>query len=223
MQQRFTKKNKKELEPLILEYFIIFQKSGLPIFSKCFGDFCQVLLVDDIILSGFLSALTTMPAMFGKDRNKLNAVEIGYTKLLFNHTTPSGHTICLGFKFEEEVVKKDERIDELFKKIEFFIEETHKNVNWPITPKTQILKIENELIDTIITPWVKIDEHYKTHGPNCTMSVESDLYRGENDSGMKEPIWKRLKEAFANRRQMLKDQLSEKRTKLIERGLLKKE
>ena len=38
-----------------LEYLIVFQQSGLPIFSKCFGDFCGVLLVDETLLSGFLS------------------------------------------------------------------------------------------------------------------------------------------------------------------------
>lgn len=223
MNLKWFKRKEKHIEPLVLEYFIVFQKSGLPIVSKCFGDFCSVLLVDEMLLSGFLSAITTMPSLFGKDLNRLTAVEMGYTKLLFEHTTPSGHTICLGFKNEGLILEGKLLIDDLFKKIANFVENTHKDKRWDFLTAHEIRKIENELIDSIIIPWIKIDPNYKEHGEKCSMSIESELFRGENDVGIKEPIWKRLSDVFAQRRKILKESLDEKREKLIKRGLLKKQ
>ena len=222
MQFNFFKKKKDKTEPLILEYFIVFQKSGLPIFSKCFGDFCSVILVDDLLLSGFLSALTTMPKMFGEGHDRLNAVEIGYTKLLFDHTLPNSNVICLGFKEEGFTVEKNKMIEDLFKKINDFVEITHKDEKWDILKSDQIRLILNELLDTIITPWINIDQNYRDHGPKCSMSVESDLFRGQDDIGLKQPIWTRLSDVFHERREILKSQLSDKKKKLLQRGLLKK-
>ena len=217
----FRKKNAKP-EPLVLEYFIVFQKSGLPIFSKCFGDFCSVILVDDIILSGFLSALTTMPKMFGEGHDRLNAVEIGYTTLLFDHTLPNGNIICLGFKKEGFSVEKNELIEDLFKQINDFVEITHKDEQWDFLKRDEIRTILNELLDTIITPWINIDQNYREHGPKCSMSIESDLFRGEDDIGLKQPIWTRLSDVFRKRKEILKDEIPEKRNKLLQRGLLRK-
>lgn len=216
----FKRKTQSHSKPLDLEYFIVFQKSGLPIFSKCFGDFCSVILVDESILSGFLSAITTMPKMFGKDLNRLNAIEIGYTKLIFDHTLPNGNTICLGFKKDSFTDENKPLMDDLFKKINDFVEITHKDEHWELLTRSQLKKLLNELLETVITPWINVDPNYRYHADRCTFSTESELYRGKNDEGMNQPIWQRLSEAFAHRRVVLKDQLDSKKEKLIQRGLL---
>ncbi len=41
----------------MLEYIIIYQDSGLPIYSKCFSSLCGFLAKDSALLSGFLSAI----------------------------------------------------------------------------------------------------------------------------------------------------------------------
>ena len=216
----FKRKNKTGSEPLVLEYFIVFQKSGLPIFSKCFGDFCGVILVDETILSGFLSAITTMPKMFGNDLNQLNAIEIGYTKLVFDHTLPNGNTICLGFKKESFTDENKPFIDDLFKKINDFVEITHKDEHWDLLARSKLKTLLNELLETVITPWINVDSNYKYHADRCSMSSESELYRGKDDEGMNQPFWQRLSDVFAHRRVVLKDELDSKREKLIQRGLL---
>jgi len=220
MKLQLLRKKQQKIKPLTLEYFIVFQKSGLPIFSKCFGDFCAILLVDDLVLTGFLSALTSMPAMFGTN-TELDAIEIGYSKLHFNYTTPSGHTICLGFKNEKGLSKRSDLIDDLFKKITDFVEVKHKDKEWAILKAAEIRAIEYELINTVITPCCVIDPIYKDHGGKCSMSIESDLFREENDVGITEPIWKRFADVFAQRRVVLKDSLDQRREKLLKRGLLK--
>lgn len=220
MKLPMLKKKQQKSKPLTLEYFIVFQKSGLPIFSKCFGDFCSLLLVDDLVLTGFLSVLTSMPAMFGAN-TELKAIEIGYSKLYFSHTTPSGHTICLGFLNEADLAKKRLLIDDLFEKITYFVEIEYKDKDWAILKAAEIRAIEYELIDTIVSPCCAIDPIYKDHGGRCSMSIESNLFRAENDVGIIEPIWKRLGEVFAQRRIVLKDSLDQKREKLFKRGLLK--
>lgn len=41
----------------MLEYILIYQESGLPIYSKCYSTMCGFLAKDSALLAGFLSAL----------------------------------------------------------------------------------------------------------------------------------------------------------------------
>ena len=59
----------------MIEYLMIYQPNGLPIFSKCFGGFCQLNAKDDALLSGFLHALETFPSLIGGE--ELNQLTLG--------------------------------------------------------------------------------------------------------------------------------------------------
>jgi hypothetical protein len=217
----FKGKSGKLEQNLILEYLIVFQKSGLPIFSKCFGEFCGVLLVDESLLSGFLSAMTTMPTMFGKENNNLNSVEMGYTKLLFSHTMPSGHVICLGFNKNTINEKNQEKINNLFDKINDFIEKDYMNMKWDFTSTEEISPIVEKLLKFIIDPWIHISSNYsKEHIPKCPICIEGEIFRGEGDIGIKQPIWKRLSEIYARGRQLFKDDIPNQKKMFMEKGLI---
>lgn len=216
----FKKGKNASQEPLTLEYLIVFQKSGLPIFSKCFGDFCGVLMVDDTLLSGFLSAMTSMPTFFAKDE-KLNAIEMGFTKLIFSHTLPSGHVICLGFNKNTITDSNQSRIDELFQQINKFVEKDKQDVDWSLLSSEEISPIVDELLDQIVNPWIHVSAKYtKHHSEGCPICIDGPLYRGENDEGIKEPVWKRLKDLYALGRKLFKDDIPKKREKLKNRGLI---
>ena len=206
---------------LILEYLIVFQKSGLPIFSKCFGDFCGVLLVDETLLSGFLSAMTTMPTFFGKKETNLNAVEMGYTKLLFSHTLPSGHVICLGFEKHSLTPQNEKKIAFLFEKINNFIESDYKDLEWSMVSTEEIKPILEKLLEKIINPWIHFSVGYtKEHQKECPICIDGYIFRGEHQEGLKMPIWKRLSDIYTMGRKIKEDEIPHQRDLFKERGLL---
>ncbi|MHA2191410.1 MAG: hypothetical protein ACXAAP_14375 [Candidatus Thorarchaeota archaeon] len=49
----------------VLEYLMVYTSSGLPIYSKCYGTFCKTAFKEPELLSGFLSALETIPPTIG--------------------------------------------------------------------------------------------------------------------------------------------------------------
>ncbi len=199
----------------------MFQKSGLPIFSKCFGDFCGVLMVDDTLLSGFLSAMTSMPTFFAKDEKSLDAIEMGFTKLMFSHTLPSGHVICLGFNKNTITDSNQQKIEALFKEINNFVEKDKKEIDWSLLSSEEIGIIVDELLENIINPWIHLTKDYtKHHAEGCPICIDGPLYRGENDEGIKVPVWKRLKDLYSLGRKLYKDEIPKKRERLKDKGLI---
>ena len=54
---------------------MIYQKSGLPIFSKCFKGFCALSAQDPVMLSGFLTALQSFSSQITQsETSSLEAV-----------------------------------------------------------------------------------------------------------------------------------------------------
>ncbi|MHA1769287.1 MAG: hypothetical protein ACTSV3_05485 [Candidatus Thorarchaeota archaeon] len=51
----------------LLEYLMVYTDSGLPIYSKCYGTFCKTAFKNPELLSGFLSALQTLPLTSSDD------------------------------------------------------------------------------------------------------------------------------------------------------------
>ena len=180
---------------LTLEYFIILQKSGLPIYSKCWGTFCSVLSVDDALLSGFLSAITTMPQMLIQSTN-LNAVEMGFSKLLFNYTTPTGKIIIGGFRREEITNKSMKKINDFFVQLSNFLENDYKDTSWDFLTDDEKIDFEKDLLNKIILPWfhaVQSEMHNDNEWPLCT---NGNLYKGTSQSNLKDTYVNRLRMIF---------------------------
>lgn len=178
------KSTKETKTSLTLEYLIILQQSGLPIYSKCWGNFCAVLTVDDTLLSGFLSAITSMPKMLNQN-TELSSIEMGFSKLLFNYTTPSGHIICGGFRKEEINPKVMPAINEFFTQISNFLESEYKDAKWNNLSDEQIKDFENKLLTTIVEPWfhtVKSEHHSDDMCPFCSTGM---AFKGEANEGLK--------------------------------------
>ena len=80
---------------VVLEYLMVYTESGLPIYSKCYGTFCKTAFKNPELLSGFLSALQTLPQTISTDLS-LDSVKMGSTEMRFSRTTPTGHSIVVG-------------------------------------------------------------------------------------------------------------------------------
>ena len=105
---------------------MVYMPSGLPIYSKCFSGFCKANATDDILLSGFLSALESFPSMVGGEA--LKAIEMGNTSFVFRKTTPSGISVAMG-------VSKGADLDEaqdVFNQIQILLEEKYNHSNWDV-------------------------------------------------------------------------------------------
>lgn len=180
---------------LTLEYLVILQSSGLPIYSKCWGNFCAVLTVDDTILSGFLSAITSMPKMMNQE-TELNAIEMGFSKLLFNYTTPTGHIICGGFRREEITKENMVEIDKFFAQVSKFLEYDYKNAVWNNMAEQEKKEFEKEFLTTIIEPWFHTVQSENHSDDMCPFCSNGNTYKGENNSGLKVTFAERISNLY---------------------------
>lgn len=189
---------------LTLEYLIILQQSGLPIYSKCWGNFCSVLVVDDTLLSGFLSAITSMPKMLNQN-TELSAIEMGFSKLLFNYTTPTGHIICGGFRREEINDKVMPEINGFFSQISDFLEQDYKNTKWQNVSDETMKEFENTLLTTIVEPWfhtVSSEHHSDDMCPFCSTGK---AFKGEEHEGLKISFSERISKLYTGIKTMFKN------------------
>ncbi|MHA2109276.1 MAG: hypothetical protein ACW99R_16340, partial [Candidatus Hodarchaeales archaeon] len=114
-----------------LEYLMVYQASGLPIFSKCFKGFCTLNAKDPMLLSGFLTALQSFGAQITNDgsgsSSSLEAVKIGPTVMRFSKVLPSGHNVVIGLSEDSPSMARD-----IFDGIDTFIRNEYADTNWTI-------------------------------------------------------------------------------------------
>ena len=161
-----------------------------------------MLTVDDTLLSGFLSAITSMPKMMNQE-SELNAVEMGFSKLLFNYTTPTGHIICGGFRREEITDQNMIEIDKFFNQVSVYLEQVYKNTQWNNLSEEKKKEFEENLLNTIIEPWfhtVQSENHTDDRCPFCSNGM---TYRGENNTGLKVSFADRISNLYTGFKQKI--------------------
>lgn len=182
-----------------LEYLIIFKKDGIPIYSRCFGHFCGVLMRDNVILSGFLAALTAvgkdhlgesiqfegkeMKLEFSKDGN-LNNLIVGDTRLYFFYVQIDDYYIAAGFpatSFDTTDEKSFQIVDNLLEKISVFLNKNYKDQNWQIISNNDFMIFENKFLTDTIYPWMKKykSSHTCMMGKNCALRAAMQQSKGE--------------------------------------------
>lgn len=170
-----------------LEYILIFEQTGIPIYSRCFGSFCASMSFDPTLLSGFLSALSTMPSLIGHEEDKLQSVDMGSTKLNFSQTTPSGHIISIGIIKSTVDKNTDMEVNKLFSAINQFLEENYKDVNWSILDQEERDEFEKKMITDIIPNNVKtFHNHDICNEGECPLDTKNVL------TSDKKTIWEKL-------------------------------
>ena len=145
-------KRKKQPQPISLEYVIIYQSSGQPIYAKCWGNVCGMVGKKDELISAFLAAVSTMPGMFAESDKKVHSMSIGSLKLLFCYTEQE-NIVCLAFP-EDHVNKNTmEPINNLFQEITHLLDEDFQGTPWDRLNDPKVQSFEKELLKTIIHPW----------------------------------------------------------------------
>ncbi len=77
-------KRKKQPTQISLEYIIICQNSGQPIYAKCWGNVCGMLGKKDELMTAFLAAVSTMPRMFTESDKKVHSMSTDHWNCYFH-------------------------------------------------------------------------------------------------------------------------------------------
>ncbi len=170
----------------MIEYLIIYQPSGLPIFSKCFGGFCKAATTDEILLSGFLSALETLPSTIGG--GTLKAVDMGETRFIFRKTYPSGISVVVGL-----TEKADHQVaQEVFHEIQTILEDKYSHVKWDEIIPEVFEEFRKDLYENTL---VHVLHKYGGFEDRCPRGVRCLMHTKATDSD-KRSIWERLRGVY---------------------------
>lgn len=197
-----------------LEYLILFKPYGMPIYSRCFGHFCSSLMKDDVLLSAFLAALTSIgnlpdiadigPLNFeGKEMNltfnkagELVSIKIGGTSLYFYYVKYNDYFIVAGFPADEFVMDYTHpAVKKFFKNVQEVLDGDYGATEWK--SKEEFAKFEQQLLKKAVYPWM--DENKASHscmlGENCPLRIANIESKEKGIAG-------RIKETILSYRKM---------------------
>ncbi|MHA1925381.1 MAG: hypothetical protein ACXABV_13295 [Candidatus Thorarchaeota archaeon] len=125
-----------------LEYLLIYTQSGLPIYSKCYGTFCKTAFKQPELLTGFLSAIETIPLTLASGMS-LQSVKMGSTEMKFSKTTPDGHSVVIGLAEDAPEVA-----NEVFEAVTKALSaEKFRDADWDHISSELMKAFENELLN----------------------------------------------------------------------------
>lgn len=190
---------KKRSKGFNLEYLIIYEDSGQPIYSRCWGNVCGLLGKKDELLTAFLAAVATMPGMFAESDTKVHSMSIGSLKLLFFYTK-SDNVICAAFKERNVNTESMEIINNLFEGIARLLKEEYQDAPWDRLNDPKVLSFEKELLSNIIYPWFHIasPDDESSHEEDCPLCMPTILSMDK-----KLPVWGRIKNTYSTKTQLL--------------------
>ena len=159
-----------------LEYLIIYQNIGTPVYSRCFADLCKIAMQNDVLFSAFLSSLSTFATYSDKsdldkidldgitvdveisDDDKLTSLIMEDLKLIFLYTQTNDYTIAAGFNLDEYKKRNaNQLVHDFLSDVEQFMEKHHRE-NWSVIETDSLLSFESELLRDVIHPF------FDTHG-----------------------------------------------------------
>lgn len=174
----------------MLKYFIVYQDSGLPIFSKCFSDFCGMTAKDPAILTSFLTTLED----FAKEivGSPFQSFIMADTVLRFGKTLPTGHSVVIGLEKDNQKV-----VNEIFGLVEDLLENKYAHKDWSVIGNKFISEFEKALYDEVLHPILQDLGGFRDncpHGDNCPLKISLS---------QKMKVWIILKERY----QMIKKKI----------------
>lgn len=172
----------------VLEYLMVYTESGLPIYSKCYGTFCKSAAKQPELLSGFLSALQTLPLTLGGNLS-LQSVNMGSTNLRFSKALPSGHSVVIGLN--EDSIEVSEVVFGAVNKV--LNSEKFAQVDWDYITSELMHEFEEELVQKVLP------QALHAHGgfsDECTLGDQCPLHTTAVKS-RRQRVWDAVKTNYA--------------------------
>ncbi len=172
----------------ILEYLMVYTEAGLPIYSKCYGMFCKTAFKNPELLSGFLSAIETIPPTIG-DGLSLESIKMGPTQMRFSKTTPTGHSVVVGLGEDNpEVAEK------VFKAVSAVLEQDRfKEIEWIHITSDVMNDFEEELLQNAL---VKALEEHGGFSDECPLGDRCPIHTNAFVS-RRQKVWSMVKSKYS--------------------------
>ncbi len=176
----------------MVKYSMIYQDSGLPIFSKCFSDFCRITRKEPALLTTFLTFLENFTQK--TVGSSFQSFVLANTVMRFGKTVPSGHSVVIGLEKDNNTI-----VNEILRRVEDLLENKYAHKNWNIISSEFTSEFEKELYDEVFHPIFQNHGGFKDncpHGENCPL--KTSLSEKKN-------VWIILKERIQIINKKLKD------------------
>ncbi|MFX1538790.1 MAG: hypothetical protein ACFFDI_31770, partial [Promethearchaeota archaeon] len=192
-------KRKKQPKEISLEYLIIYEDSGQPIYSRCWGNVCGLLGKKDEILTAFLAAVSTMPGMFAESDTRVHSMSIGSLKLLFSYTE-TDNVICAAFKEADVNTETMELINKLLNSISQLLDVEYQETPWDRLNHPKVQGFEKELLSNIIYPWFHVASpiNGSSHENDCPLCMPTLLSMDK-----KLPVWEKINSSYSTKTQSI--------------------
>jgi hypothetical protein len=181
---------------VVLEYLMVYTESGLPIYSKCYGTFCKTAFKNPELLTGFLTALQTLPPTISSELS-LDAVTMGPTQMRFSKTTPTGHSVVVGLGED-----MPELADSIFKGVsEILASEKFLTVDWSYITSELMSAFEEVLLQSTLVEILHEYGGFKDQcglGDQCPIHTNALLYQTR-----REKVWGIIKGKYVAMRERM--------------------
>lgn len=178
----------------LLEYLMVYTESGLPIYSKCYGTFCKAAFKNPELLSGFLSALETIPLTMGGGMS-LDSVRMGSTEMRFRKALPTGHSIVVGLSEDSPEVAEAvfSSVDEVLKNDRF------QSADWNHVTSVIMDDFKQALLESALP---KALHDYGGFKDECALGDQCPLHTTAVESRTQK-VWSAIKGKYAAMRERM--------------------
>jgi len=183
---------------VVLEYLMVYTEAGLPIYSKCYGTFCKTAFKNPELLSGFLSALQTLPQAISSDLS-LESVKMGPTEMRFSRTTPQGHSIVIGLGRDSALIA-----NKIFDSVAGVLAmEKFVSRDWSFISSEVMNDFEDELLKTAL---VDALHDYGGFEDTCELGDRCPIHTNAfQNTTRRGKIWSLVKDKYAAMRAKMSD------------------
>ncbi len=181
---------------VVLEYLMVYTESGLPIYSKCYGTFCKTAFKNPELLTGFLTALQTLPPTISSELS-LDAVTMGPSQMRFSKTTPTGHSVVVGLGED-----KPELAESIFKGVsDILAVEPFLEADWSYITADLMDAFEEKLLKSTLVDVLHDYGGFEDQcslGDQCPIHTNALLYQTR-----REKVWILIKGKYAAMRERM--------------------
>ncbi len=176
---------------------MIYTAAGLPIYSKCYGTFCQAAFKNPELLTGLLSAIETIPPTLSEGLN-LQAVKMGETEMRFSKSVPNSHTIVVGLS-----ANSPEMAEVVFKAVNNALNaDPFDKMDWTLITGDMTRKFESYLINEVLPQALHEFGGFKDEcplGDQCPLHTTGPTSRRQRIWNVFKDKYRMLREKMAGR------------------------
>ncbi len=182
-----------------LEYLMVYTNAGLPIYSKCFGNFCRSAFENPELLSGLLSAIEKIPPTI-MDGAELKGIKMAYTSMRFSKTLPEGHTVVVGLSEDRPDVAKRvyEAVDSLLK------QPRYQGVDWEVVTSELVHDFTRDLTQNYL---VDAMHKFGAFADECPLGDQCPIH-SDPIIGQKRRIWDVIRARYDAMKKMMQEKMT---------------